>query len=77
MRIMYLLILKKDLSNFDTSSLLINSNYNHNRYGGRVFTQGDIYDLNENEEENSLPYERIMNTYNVTIFYFYLRAIRI
>lgn len=65
MRIMYNFILKKDLSNFDTSSLLMNSNFNNNKVGGRVFTQGDIYDFNENEEENSLHFEKIINTYDV------------
>jgi len=63
---MYIFILKKDLSNFDTSSILVNSNYNNQKNGGRVFTQGDNYDdLNENEEEDSLHFEKIMNTYNV------------
>ena len=69
---MYIFILKKDLSNFDTSSILINSNYTNNKNGGRVFTQGEInfyengysnFDLNVNEEDDSLHFEKVINTY--------------
>ena len=65
MRIMYIFILKKDLSNIDTSSLLINSNNNNTKNGGRVFTQGEIYSLQENEDESLIHFDKIMNTYNV------------
>ncbi len=58
---MYYFILKKDLSNNDTSSLI-------NKNGGRVHTQGDMDNLLENDEENTMNFDKIINTCYVKIF---------
>lgn len=52
---MYIFILKKDLSNNDTSSILINKN------GGRVYTHGDIDNLLEIDDENTINFDKIAN----------------
>ena len=62
---MYIFILKKDLSNNDTSSLILN-----NKNGeGRVHTQGDAENyLIEMDDENTINFDKIMNTCYVNFF---------
>ena len=58
---MYNFILKKDLSNNDTSSLIIKQNGD-----GRLHTYGDLENyVVEIEDENTIYFDKIMNTCNV------------
>lgn len=68
---MYYFILKKDLSNNDTNSLIIKQNGD-----GRMHTYGDVENyLIEMEDDNTIHLDKIMNTCYVIFDSFHLKKI--
>jgi len=62
---MYNFILKKDLSNIDTSSLLLKQNGE-----GRIQTHGNIdHNVFDIDQDNTIQFDKIINTCNVRKYF--------